>query len=256
MSFLARLSAFLGPRQEAPAAPAGLPLTQPAIPVLAIGDADAAAAPDLLVRPTPAMLRALGVPDAEAWAAALAPACRSHGITTRDRLAAFLAQVGHESAGFRRLAESLDYTPEALRLMWPSRFDADLAWRLGRRSGHPAEQQQIAEIAYGGRLGNRPAGAGDGWAFRGRGLLQHSGREGYELVARWAGLPVAEVAGYLEAREGAAESAAHWWSEMGCNELADAGAFDSITRRINGGTNGATDRQRRWAAAREVVEVA
>jgi putative chitinase len=64
------------------------------------------------------------------------------------------------------------------------------------------------------------------------------------------------VAGYLETREGAAESAACWWAERGCNELADAGAFDSITRRINGGTNGANDRQRRWAAAREVVGVA
>jgi putative chitinase len=253
MTLLARLSAFLGLRQEAPAAPAGLPPGQAAIPVLAIGDADAA--PEV-VRPTPAMLQALGAPDAEAWAAALAPACRSHGITTRDRLAAFLAQVGHESGGFRRLVESLDYTPEALQLVWPKRFDADLAWRLGRRLGHPAEQQQIAEIAYGGRLGNRPAGAGDGWAFRGRGLIQHTGRAAYERVAGWTGLPLAEVAGYLETREGTAESAARWWAEMGCNALADAGAFDAITRRINGGTNGLEDRQRRWAAAREAVGVA
>jgi putative chitinase len=253
MSFLASLSTFLGLRQEAPAAPLALPSGQAVIPVVAIGDA--AAAPEL-VRPTPAMLRALGAPDAEAWAAALAPACRTHGITTRDRLAAFLAQVGHESMGFRRLVESLDYTPEALQLVWPSRFDANLAWRLGRRTGHPAEQQQIAEIAYGGRVGNRPPGAGDGWTFRGRGLIQHTGREAYERVAGWTGLPLEEVAGYLETREGAAESAARWWAEMGCSELADAGAFDAISKRINGGTNGTADRQRRWAAAREVVGVA
>jgi putative chitinase len=252
MTLLARLSAFLGLR-EAPAAPAALPPGHAAIPVVAIGDA--VAAPEL-VRPTPAMLRALGVQVAEAWAVALAPACRTHSITTRGRLAAFLAQVGHESGGFLLLVESLDYTPEALQLVWPSRFDADLAWRLGRRPGHPAEQLQIAEIAYGGRMGNRPAGTGDGWAFRGRGLIQHTGREAYERVAGWTGLPLEEVAGYLETREGAAESAARWWTEMGCNELADAGAFDAITWRINGGTNGKEDRQRRWAAAREAAGVA
>jgi putative chitinase len=103
---------------------------------------------------------------------------------------------------------------------------------------------------------NRPAGAGDGWAFRGRGLIQHTGREGYELVARWTGLPLEEIAGYLETREGAAESAARWWSEMGCNDLADAGAFESITRRINGATNGLQDRLRLWAAARGAIGVA
>jgi putative chitinase len=64
------------------------------------------------------------------------------------------------------------------------------------------------------------------------------------------------VAGYLETREGAAESAAGWWAAIGCNEIADVGAFEAITRRINGGANGADDCQRRWTAAREAVGVA
>jgi putative chitinase len=209
-----------------------------------------------VVRPTPELLQALGASDAEAWVAALTSACDAHDITTPDRLAAFLAQVAHESRGFHRLVEDFDHTPEALCLMWPDYFDADLAWRLGRRTGRPADQRAIAETVYGSRMGNGPAGAGDGWSFRRRGLIRCVGRDAYAQVASWSGLPLEEVAGYLETPEGAAESAARWWAETGCNELADVGAFDTISRRINSGTNGTDDRRRRWAAALRIVTAA
>jgi putative chitinase len=195
------------------------------------------------------ILDALQVPDAAAWTEALIGPCRERGIATPKRLAAFLAQCAHESGGFRRLRESLDYTPEALLATWPRRFDAASAEAMGRRPGKPADQRAIAERAYGGRMGNGPEGSGDGWRYRGAGIMQVTGRANCAEIATARGMPVEQVPDWLTTREGAAWGAAWFWGTRGLNALADAGDFDAITVAINGGMNGADDRRRRYSLA-------
>lgn len=89
-------------------------------------------------------------------------------IDSRLRLAAFLAQIGHESGQLRALVENLNYSAEALVRTWPSRFTAQTA------QAYAWQPEKIANRVYGGRMGNGPESSGDGWRYRGRGLIQLS----------------------------------------------------------------------------------
>lgn len=185
------------------------------------------------------------------WAPRLEHACGLYEIDTPPRLAAFLAQVGHESAGFTRTVENLNYSAEALQRVWPSRFTPEIARALAR---HP---QEIANHVYGGRMGN--TAPGDGWKYRGRGLLQVTGRVNYEAVRdqlreRMAGVPdlLAQPEALAEPRW-AALSAAAWWDDHDLNPLADAGDMRGLTRRINGGFHGLDDRMARYERARQAL---
>lgn len=185
------------------------------------------------------------------WAVPLSNALALYGIDTPARLAAFVAQVGHESAGFTRTVENLNYSAQGLLATWPSRFTQALAQALARKP------EAIANHVYGGRLGNRDPG--DGYRYRGRGLLQITGRVNYEAVRDQLRQSVPMVPDLLELPETLAEpkwaalSACAWWHDHDLSELADRGAFDQITRRVNGGTNGAADRRARYERARAAL---
>ena len=209
----------------------------PAVPVIAVGDAVGTSGPAV----TGLLLARLGVRQADAWALALSRPCRAYAITTKWRLAHFLATAMHESGDFSRLVESLNYTPEGLMRTWPARFPPQEAARLGRRNGQIADQKAIAERAYGGRMGNGPEGSGDGYLYRGRGLIQITGRDNYRAAASALGIPLAGLPAWLETREGAATSAAWWWATHGCNVLADENDVVAIRRRVNGGEIGLDD---------------
>lgn len=185
------------------------------------------------------------------WAPHLSDACSKFGITTPARLAAFLAQVGHESAGFTRTVENLNFAAEGLLRTWPSRFTPALAASMARKP------ERIAEHVYGGRMGNRPEGSGDGYLFRGRGLVQVTGRANYEAVRDQLQafdcpdlLVMPQV---LAEPKWAALSAGAFWDGRHLNALADTGQFDQITRRINGGSNGAADRRARYERAKKAL---
>lgn len=185
------------------------------------------------------------------WAPYLSDACTRYGITTPARLAAFLAQVGHESAGFSRTVENLNYSAAGLEATWPSRFTPATAAQLARKP------QLIAEHVYGGRMGNKAPG--DGWRYRGRGLLQVTGRANYEAVRDLLRQRCPETPDLLQSPDvlsepkWAALSAAAYWEDHELNALADAGSFDTITRRINGGQTGAADRRARYQKARAAL---
>lgn len=174
-------------------------------------------------------------------------------LTTPTRQSAFLAQAGHESAGFTRLTENLNYSATGLAATWPGRFrGADgqpnaLARALNRRP------EAIANVVYANRMGNGPEASGDGWRYRGRGLLQITGRAQYERCGAALGLPLVEQPDLLAQPEPAVLSAAWFWQVNGLNELADAGDFEAITRRINGGLNGLAERRALWAKFREAL---
>ena len=185
------------------------------------------------------------------WAVWLDAAMQRYGITSPRRVAHFLAQVGHESAGLTVTEESLNYsTPGRIQATWPRRFptEADAA-------PYVRAPESLANLVYGGRMGN--VNAGDGWAFRGRGLIQTTGRRNFMRLAEVYGLGSAEKsAAWAATREGAAMSAGLFWSDNRLNDLADQGAgemVEAITLRVNGGLNGLADRRAIYARAAAVL---
>jgi putative chitinase len=193
------------------------------------------------------LMQGLNWSDPAEWAAALEGPCRQYEINTSKRVAMFLANTGHETAGGRKLRESLNYRAEALVKQWPRYFTPEYAAEVGRTDKQPADQKAIAEAAYGGRMGNK--NPGDGWRFIGRGLMQTTGRYNYEKLAQTMGMPVDDLPSWIETKEGAAESAAFYWAANGCNELADADALDKCRQRINGGLIGIVDVRERYVKA-------
>ncbi|PKA71502.1 putative chitinase [Pseudomonas baetica] len=165
--------------------------------------------------------------QAGVFVSALNSAMANHRIDTPKRVAAFLAQIGHESG-------QLQYVRELGNNQYLSKYDT-------------------GTLAL--RLGNTPEADGDGQKYRGRGLIQITGRANYRQCSlglfgdeRLLSLPE-----LLEQPQWAAESAAWFWEKNGLNELADRDQFTTITRRINGGLNGLQDRLEIWARARAVL---
>ncbi|MNF73921.1 Chitinase class I [compost metagenome] len=154
-------------------------------------------------------------------------AMAGHNINTPLRIAAFLAQVGHESG-------QLHYVRELGSDQYLSKYDTG---------------------ALAARLGNSPETDGDGQRYRGRGLIQITGRHNYRQcsLGLFGDERLLASPELLEQPQWAAESAAWFWARNGLNELADRDQFNSITRRINGGLNGLQDRLQLWARARAVL---
>src|SRR5215510_6840992 len=110
----------------------------------------------------------------ETIAAALEEHAESVGVNTRLRRAHFIAQVAHESGGFRRFVENLNYSAERIAQIWP---------RLASRAQELAHKPEaLANAAYGDRIGNGPESSGDGWRYRGRGLIQLTGKDNYRAA--------------------------------------------------------------------------
>ena len=150
------------------------------------------------------------------------------------------------------MVENLNYSAEALVRTWPTRFTAQNAAAYAR------QPEKIANKVYGGRMGNGPEASGDGWRFRGRGLLQVTGRSNYRETGTGLGLPLESEPEMLEQSEHAAQSAAWWWSKRGLNEMADAGRIRDISSIINIGQpgktpNGAAERQALYDLALKVL---
>lgn len=218
------------------------------------------AAPHMPDRPALAdVLLQLAWVDPEQWAGILAPHIKRHAIdASARRLAGFLANTGHETAGGRRLVESLDYTPQRLGQMFGARATRE-ALAACRQDGRAADQRAIANIVYGGEWGRRNLGntrPGDGWAYRGRGLMQVTGRNNYVAMGMQVGMSLDLLSSTMEAREGAADTACRWWDAAGCNALADAGDLNALRRRVNGGLNGLAEVEARHRAALHALGVA
>lgn len=180
--------------------------------------------------------------EAAVWLDALNAAMDRFEINTVARQSAFLAQCAHESGGFTAVVENLNYGQKGLMATWPKRFDADTAAAYAR------QPEKIANRVYANRMGNGDEASGDGWRYRGRGLIQCTGRDVYTRCGAALGLPLVDQPELLEQPGPAALSAAWYWSVNGLNALADAGNFELITRRINGGLLGEDDRVARYDA--------
>lgn len=175
-------------------------------------------------------------PVAGIFLPALNRAISRYKIDSRVRQAAFIAQIGHESGHLRRLVENLNYSAEGLAATWKERYQRVDGKPNNKANSLARRPEAIANDAYAGRNGNKAAG--DGWLYRGRGLLQITGRSNYSAAGAGLGLPLEDQPELLEQPEYAAMSAGWWWSQRGLNDLADSGRFQDIGSVINTGKPG------------------
>lgn len=192
---------------------------------------------------------------------ALYHAVNAYGISqNKNRLRAFLAQIGVESGQLRAVEENLNYSAQGLLKVFPKYFNAATA------NAYAHKPQKIANRVYANRLGNGNEASGDGWRFRGRGLIQITGRSNYLLldnggISMTIGTDLIDEPDLLASEpQFAADSAAWWWRKAGLNELADklggpddATIFKQITKRINGGYNGLAERQQLYTLAKKYI---
>jgi putative chitinase len=183
----------------------------------------------------------------------------AYGINTVNEVSSFLAQVGHESLGFKYLEENLNYSPEGLANTWPSRYrSADyrpnhLAKQLGRTQEKRANKQAIANITYANRMGNGSPESGDGYKYRGRGLIMLTGKNNYIRFSRHARLDLTIKPDLLLSPDVAVRSACWFWQENGLDKVDDDLSQMAETRIINGGQIGVRDRERRFSVAHSVL---
>lgn len=170
-------------------------------------------------------------------ALALSRLLPKYSINTPARIAAFLAQTAHESGDFKFKTENLNYSAEALIKTWPKRYTAALA------AQHARKPELIANHVYANRMGNSEPG--DGYRFRGRGFIQITGKANYLALSRYLGKTLDETIKYLETVDGACEGSCWFWRTNNLNRFAESGDMINLTRAINGGINGLTDRQAR-----------
>ena len=183
------------------------------------------------------------------WFRHVVKAMQEFGITEPLDQAMFIAQVGHESAGFTALTENLNYTPAALVATFGKRITQQQADALGRTPEHPARQDAIANLVYAGRLGNKSSH--DGWKYRGRGLIQITGLQNYRDCGTGLCLDLVTQPELLEQDEHAARSAAWFFTSKGC--LKYSGDVVRTTLIINGGQNGIEDRRARFVRAKAAL---
>jgi putative chitinase len=162
-------------------------------------------------------------------------------INTKERVAGFLAQCGHESLDFTVLKENLNYGAKGLRGTFGKYFPDDAT-----AAKYERKPEMIANRVYASRMGNGNEASGDGYKFRGRGAIQLTGCANYTAFAKDVGKTIDETITYLETLEGAIESACWFWKKNGLNEIADKKDITLMTKRINGGTIGLEDRTKHW----------
>ena len=191
----------------------------------------------MIMRVKKAILTGLGVKSerADKYLRPLNNALAAHAIDTPLRVAHFLAQVLHESGKLRWVKENLNYSAEALLRVFPRYFTRGQAQEYARKPQH------IGNRVYANRMGNGNEASGDGYRYRGRGLIQLTGKNNYRSFSDWINDDVV-AAPDLVADQYAVHSAVFYWVENNINALADRDDVRAVTRRINGGLNGLSDR--------------
>jgi putative chitinase len=183
-----------------------------------------------------------------AWVAVLTEPLLKADITSPRCVAAFLGQCAVESAGFLSLEEDLNYSAARLCAVWPSRFpNVEAAQSCALRP------VALANRVYANRMGNGDEASGDGWRFRGRGLIQITGRGNYQRFAQAMNMTVDQAVEHAATKTAAADSAIWFWSVNELNAPANTWSIDLITRKINGGMAGAAERTRLCEAALQAI---
>lgn len=176
--------------------------------------------------------------DYKEWTLLLNKFLPKYEVNTEPRIIMFLAQCSHESSQFRVLKENLNYSEKGLRTVFPKYFPTDtLAKQYARKP------EKIASRIYANRMGNGNEASGDGWKYRGRGVLQTTFLNNYLALATHLGKKLEDIPTYLETKEGALISALFFFQENQLNFFSDVKDVRGATRRINGGYTHLDSRQ-------------
>ena len=209
------------------------------------------------MKPESPLLVAAGVKDPAKWLDAVVETCVEFEINTPQRIAGFLAQTSHESGGYTMLTENLNYRAATLAACWPNRFavlgaDKKPIKENGKlvptavANAIAGKPELIANLVYSGRMGNGPAESGEGWAFRGRGLKQLTGKYNYEKCGASLGIDLVGKPDLLLEPLYAARSAGWFWKSNSLSTFADKGDLEGMTKRINGGLIGYAERKAKY----------
>lgn len=169
-------------------------------------------------------------------------------INTPKRVAAFLAQVAHESGGFVAVKENLNYSAKGLMTTFKKYFPTEALAKQYER-----QPEKIANRVYANRMGNGDESSGDGARFCGRGLIQLTGKHNYTRIASDLGVTLEECVAYLETPEGAVTSAGWFFDQNNLLKICDAGDMKLLTKRINGGYIGLEDRIHHYELSLEAL---
>jgi putative chitinase len=186
----------------------------------------------------------------EHWHSALSQLLPDYDIDTPRRIASFLAQCSHESAGFTALKENLNYKPTTLLKLFGKYFTPELA---AVYCAKPNRQEAIANRIYASRMGNGDEASGDGFKFSGKGLIQLTGKDNYTRFAQSLEITTEDAADYMQTFQGACQSACFFWETTNLNMYAEAMDFETMTKRINGGVIGLEDRKKHYAEALHIL---
>lgn len=214
--------------------------------------------------PTREMLVAVKVKDPDAWLEAIVQTCQEFEINTPQRIAAFLAQTAHESAGYTALTENLNYSDATMAAVWPARFavqepDPNKPGKTRPKKDEKGKNipnafakslhrqpELIANAVYSNRMGNGTIESGEGWKYRGRGLKQLTGKDNYTRCGAALGIDLVGNPDLLLKPTAAARSAGWFWKANNLSAFADKGDMKGMTIKINGGTIGLEDRIARY----------
>lgn len=158
-------------------------------------------------------------------------------ILTPRQQAAFIGQCGHECGNFRMLEENLNYRAETLMKLWPKRFPT-----LEFAKQYEKNPRKIANSVYSNRMGNRDEASGDGYRFRGRGCIQLTGSANYYHAGKALGVDFIMDPDLVATPQYAALTAGFFWHTQKLNPIAERGDNLALTKKINGGTIGLSDR--------------
>ena len=159
-----------------------------------------------------------------------------YGLTTKLRIAHFMAQIEHES-GLKPISENLNYSAKRLLQIFPKYFNTEKALIYANKP------QLIANKVYANRMGNGSEDSGEGWRYRGRGFIQITGKENYFRLANDTDLDCLKNPDLLLDEANAMVSAVWFWNLKGLNKLADKNDIVGITKKINGALNGIEHRK-------------
>lgn len=168
-------------------------------------------------------------------------------INTKLRVCHFLAQILHESGMLLTVVENLNYSAEGLLKVFSKYFNEQTAKEYARKP------EKIANRVYANRLGNGNEASGDGWRYRGRGVLQNTGKANYQTLSDKMGIDLVNNPELLQLPTNAVAAAVLFWDEKKLNTLADKDDITGITKKVNGGTNGIAHRTALLVKCKEVL---
>ena len=189
-------------------------------------------------------LHALGI--GSEWSEPLTTTFVKFGMVSPKEQAAFIGQCSHESGHFKLLVENLAYRAETLMKLWPKRFPT-----MEEANKYARQPEKIANHIYANRMGNRDEASGDGFRFRGRGLVQLTGHDSYWHCGQALGQDFVMNPDLVATPMFAALTAGWFWKTHGCDKLLDSP--EQMCKRINGGLIGLQDRIAQSAKALQIL---